>query len=239
VTQARAKLLPFYLAVDVSASMSGAPLDAVNQILPRIIDAIAQNPIIADKVRFAMIDFSEDAQLRLPLCDVLDPGLVVPGFSTRGLTSYAAAFTLLRSEIESNVAQLKADGFAVHRPAAFLLSDGAPTDDEPVWQAAFQSLISSPMYPNFVPCGVGDGIDARILQSLIHPAHGPKAMKMYISERGEDVAKAIGAIAELLVSSVLASGHSMAQGGSGMILPDRADLPQGISPYTADDDDFV
>lgn len=240
------KLLPFYLVVDVSQSMQGAKIEAANRMMPAVVDALAQAPILSDKVRFGLIDFSGDAQVRLPLCDLLDEHVTLPSLSLRGGTSYVAAFRLLRTEIEQNIRQLKADGYAVHRPAVFFLSDGVPTDREREWQAAFRDLTSYDratdqgfsMYPNFVPCGVDDA-NPKVLQMLIHPATGDKRMQMYLMDKGEDAAKAIGMMAEILISSVLASGESMAKGDSGLKLPPTSQLPQGVHGYTADDEDFV
>ena len=229
------KLLPFYLVVDVSASMSGPRLDAVNQIMPAVVDALAETPILADKVRFGLLDFGTDAQVRLPLCDPLDDDVTLPMLSVRGLTSFAEAFRLLRAEIESNVNQLKADGFLVHRPAVFFLSDGEPTDPVDDWQNAFRELTEGfPMYPNLVPCGVAQA-NPKTMQQLIHPAEGPKRMQMYLMDRGEDAAKAITQIAEILISSMIKSGESMAQGNSGLILPDKSQVPAGVSAFSADD----
>jgi uncharacterized protein YegL len=45
---------------------------------------------------------------------------------TRGGTSYAAAFRMMRKQIEHDVVQLKGDNYSVHRPAMFFLSDGGP-----------------------------------------------------------------------------------------------------------------
>ena len=230
----KAKILPFYVLIDVSASMSGQKLNEANQIMPQVVDALAQAPILADKVRFCVIDFGTDAQVRLPLCDVLDEHSSLPSLTIRGATSYAAAFRLLRSEIEINVKQLKADGYLVHRPAVFFISDGEPTDPEHEWRTAFQELTGFATYPNFVPCGV-DQANPKVLASLIHPATGPKQMQMYLMEQGQNPADAIAAIAEILISSMLASGQSMAQGSSGMILPAKQDLPAGISAHSSDD----
>jgi uncharacterized protein YegL len=245
-TPAGAKLLPFYLVVDVSWSMAGDKLEQANKIIPSVVDALARNPILSDKVRFAVIDFSDDAQIRLPLCDLLDDDLTLPSLAVRGTTSYSAAFRLLRSEIETNVKQLKADGFSVHRPAVFFLSDGLPSEDDSVWQAAFADLTGWDSatkqgfreFPNVIPCGV-DGAEPGVMQGLIHPPTGDKRMQMYMMEPGGDPALAIKAIAEILISSVLASGQSMARGESGIVLPDKAQLPQGVAAYTADDDDFL
>ena len=231
------KLLPFYLVVDVSASMSGTRLDAVNQIMPAVVDALAETPILADKVRFGLLDFGTDAQVRLPLCDPLDEDVTLPVLSVRGLTSFAEAFRLLRAEIESNVNQLKADGFArapargvlpqrrrAHRPGGRLA--------EARFRRADQEGFA--MYPNLVPCGVAQA-NPKTMQSLIHPAEGPKQMQMYLMDRGEDAAKAITQIAEILISSMIKSGESMAQGNSGLILPDKSQVPAGVSAYSAGD----
>ncbi|ATE52675.1 vWA domain-containing protein [Actinosynnema pretiosum] len=229
------KLLPFYLVIDVSLSMTGNKLDQANAIMPKVLDALMDSPILADKVRFGVIDFSDDAQVRLPLCDLLDDSVTLPKLTVRGTTSYAAALRLLRAEIESNVKQLKADGFMVHRPAVFFVSDGETTDREDEWRSALHDLTQGfAAYPNLIPCGV-DEAEPKTLAALIHPASGNKAMQMYLMTPGYDPGDAIAGIAEILISSVISSGQSMAQGDSGLMLPDRAGLPEGISAHDAGD----
>ncbi len=228
------RLLPFYVVLDVSYSMGGAKLDALNTILPAVVDAITENPILADKVRLCLIDFSDDARVRMPLCDVLAQE-DLPTLTVRGATSWAAAFRLLRSEIEANVHQLKADGYQVHRPAVFFLTDGLPTDTGHEWRAAFADLVGQKAYPNIIPFGVSDA-DPRELQAVIFPNGGPKQMRMYLMDEGADAGKAISALAEVLVTSVLASGHSMSMGSSGIVLPDGDSLSPEIKAYSADDD---
>ncbi|MEV6829502.1 VWA domain-containing protein [Amycolatopsis sp. NPDC051102] len=232
------KLLPFYIVIDASYSMSGRKIDSANRIIRQVQDALATDPILADKVRIGLLDFADDAQVQLPLCDILEPSLAMPVLKPRGGTSYVAAFRLLRSTIAANIKLLKTDGFKVHRPAVFFLSDGAPTDPVPEWKAAFADLAGDEAYPNVIPFGVDDA-DAHVLQSLIHPSTGGKQMRMYLMDNGEDAAKAITAMAEIMISSVLQSGHSLSQGESGIVLPEESELPAGISSHTADDDDFV
>jgi uncharacterized protein YegL len=241
-----AKLLPFYVLVDVSYSMQGDPLDSANGILRDLLDALTENPILSDKIRIGLIDFSDDARVQLPLCDLLADDVQIPALTIRGGTSYAAAFRQLRKEIEANVTQLKSDGYSVHRPVVFFVSDGAPTDEDHEWRAALTELTTYdratkagfPLYPNLVPFGVG-GADPRILQSIIHPAGGTKPMRMFMSDQQQSAGQAISAMAEIMISSVLSSGFSMAGGGSGVILPDSSQLPAGINSFTADDEDFL
>jgi uncharacterized protein YegL len=239
----RAKILPFYVVIDVSWSMDGEQLQNANDIMPKLSDALATDPILTDKIRLALVDFAGDAQVRLPLCDLLDPDVVLPGLACRGATSYAAAFRLLRKEIEANVTQLKADGFSVHRPAVFFLTDGAPTDTEDEWTSAFRELteydreskVGFAMYPNVIPFGVKEA-DPLVLRRLIHPATGTKQSRMYLMDEGNDAAQAIAGMAEIMISSVLSSGTNLAGGDSGLIHPDPADLPSGVAAANADGD---
>lgn len=212
-------LLPFYLVIDVSFSMSGTKLDTANTILPEVCDALAKNPILNDKVRFGMIDFSDDARVVLPLCDV-STVTQLPELVVRGGTSYGVAFKFLRRQLESDITQLRADGYKVHRPAVFFLSDGEPADD---WKADFETLTEYDSvsdkgfkyHPVVVPCGV-ESADRDVMRELVHPLN---KSKLYMMKAGGDAAAAIKAMAEVLISSVLASGQSAIQGNSGFILP--------------------
>jgi uncharacterized protein YegL len=166
--------------------------------------------------------------------------------TVRGGTSFAAPLRLLRDEIESNIKQLKADGFVTHRPAVFFLSDGMPTDEQSQWQSAFRDLttydretkVGFAMRPNVVPCGV-DQANPLVMRQLIFPSTGEKQMRMYLMDQGEDAAKAISSIAKVLISSILSSGVSMATGGSGIMLPAAEDVPDGVHGYAAEDEDYV
>lgn len=234
------KLIPFYLVIDVSYSMAGDKLNQANQIVPEVADTLAQNPIIADKVRFSVVDFSDDATVVLPMCDLLAADHL-PQLTVRGGTSFAAAFTLLRSVIENDVRQLKADGFDVHRPAVFFISDGEPTDTDGAWEGAFDALttydkasgIGFTYYPNVIPFGV-DKADGKTMAKLIHPKG---KMKLYMADDSDTAGQAISRCAEILISSVVQSASNVGAGLGGLVLPDPDDLPEGIAEY--DDDDWL
>ncbi|MEU8232268.1 VWA domain-containing protein [Actinoplanes sp. NPDC048967] len=228
-------LLPFYLVVDVSYSMAGRNIDAANEILPSVADALAKNPILADKIRFGLLDFSDDAQVVLPLSDMSGQDYL-PKLVVRGGTDYGAAFRLLRSQLQQDIGQLRADGFKVHRPAVFFLSDGEPMDG---WQNDFAALTTYDKetgqgfkwYPVLVPCGVADA-SKDTMRQLVHP---PGKSKLYTMTSGADAAAAIKAMAEILISSVLSSGQSAVDGNSGFVLPDKSQLPPTIDV----DDDWL
>jgi uncharacterized protein YegL len=244
------KLLPFYLVCDVSISMGQNDwIHQCNEILPALVEALEKDPIICDKVRFSVVDFSDDARLVLPLCDLLTLDHL-PQLELRGGTSYMAAFNLLRFQIEQDVNQLKADGYQVHRPAVFFISDGAPTDETSDWKNAFAGLTyydktSSQgfrMYPNVIPYAL-PGSDPQILQQIIHPVSPPeRAMKMYMSEPGQHTRTAANAVtnmAKLMIQSVLASGAGVANGGAGGIQLPAPAAGDGVIAVAADDDLYL
>lgn len=227
----KAKILPFYLVVDVSWSMSeDGKLGAANTIVGELTDALAVSPTVADKVRFSLLDFSDDSTVVLPLCDLVMESEPAP-FAVRGGTSYVAAFQKLRTVIDQDVKQLKADGFAVHRPAVFFFSDGEPTDDDGAWQRAFAELTEYDKtsqtgfayWPNVIPFGVGSRPET--LRELIHPRDRSKA---YFMKDGAKPDQVIRQMAEILIASTMASGSSFGNGGPGLVLPDDAALGDDI-----------
>ena len=220
----RTLVLAFYVVVDVSYSMdqSGA-IDKANKILPQVADAIDTSPTLGDLVRFGAIDFSDDARVVLRLGDLRDVHAALPVFEARGGTSFAAAFRLLRQEIDRDLAQLRGDNFRVYRPAVFFITDGIPTDDEGDLHRAFAEL-TDPSFrgrPNIIPFGVGDATK-ELLDLWVYPKPGEskKPMRSYVAKDGMDAAKAVGQIAEVLVSSIVASAGSVsAEGSSGGFVP--------------------
>ena len=129
----RGQLLPVYILADESFSMK-PHLRELNAGLASLHEALRGEPMIAAKVRLAVLGFSDDVVLRMGLADARSaPSL--PQLAIRGGTSYEAAFNDLIRRVPGDIKALKADGYAVHRPAVFFLSDGQPTDrDERAWR---------------------------------------------------------------------------------------------------------
>jgi uncharacterized protein YegL len=206
----KSPLIPFYVVVDVSYSMIGDKIAAANQVLPEVANALALNPVVNDKIRFSLVTFSDIARSVVPLCDMSTYVGPLPELKCESGTDFGSCFEFLRTQIDKDVSQLKADNFRVFRPAVFFLSDGEPTDVG--WEKKFTELtgydkesgVGNRNHPIVVPFGVEDANQAT-MESLVQPTDKSRC---YMMSSGTQAADAIKQMAEILVSSALSSGNS-------------------------------
>lgn len=238
----KAELVPFYVVGDVSGSMmvegsSGkSGIDALNDIVPTVVKALISHPVVADKIRFGLISFSDSATVEVPLSDLRDianstPPTLRPG----GGTSYMSAFMSLRVTLENDVNQLKADGYRVHRPVVFFFSDGYPTDAEQDWKDAWAKLTEDTpdyrAYPILLPFGVGEATKES-LEYIAFPQGGKyEVVKARVGGEEQDAAEVIARSMNVLVQSIVATAKSMAAGEKGAVVKGLAE------GFEADDDD--
>ncbi len=211
----RYAVFPFYLCLDVSASMSGDPIDGVNTQMPRLRHAIGEDPAIAEVIRFAVVTFSDVARTLLPLSD-LSMVEDVPTVAAQGRTSYGVAFGHLRTIIEADYHASRAAGDRWYRPAVLFVSDGRPTDDEESWRAAHQRLVSPgwKRHPNILAFGFGDA-DPEVLKVVTEG----KANRAFIAAEGAEPARVVPELMAGLVSSIVSSSASVARGEAELVPP--------------------
>jgi uncharacterized protein YegL len=218
------KALIFYVVIDNSYSMSGpmvdgdTPIGAVNRMLPEIFDHLRIDPMVSDLVHVGVVSFSDSAKTVVPVSDPRNV-TALPAIDVEGGTSYKAAFELLYQLINTDVDQLKHDGFRVHRPAVFFVTDGEPTDDASSLQAAWQQLTSPSFkgHPNVIPFGVGAAT-----KELLEPYVTPK-MRSFIAPDHVSPPDAIRKVAEILLGSIIQSAQSADAGDTGFVLPEDDD----------------
>lgn len=210
------QLLPFYMVCDESGSMAGGGVDAINSALPELHHEISTNPSVADKTRFALIGFSTQASVLQPLAD-LSELTQLPSLSAGGVTSFGAAFRLLKDTIEKDVAALKAEGHDVYRPVVFFLSDGIPTDEG--WRTALNDLNAFRYAPKIIAFGISDA-DAATITEVAN-------FKAFIQQNDSiSPAVALREFASSLTRSIVSSATSMAaQGGEGFQLQVDEQVP--------------
>ncbi|MEU1176877.1 VWA domain-containing protein [Streptomyces sp. NPDC005820] len=211
------QILPFYMVCDESGSMAGPDgVDTINAALPDLHHEISTNPSVADKTRFALVGFSTQASLLQPLAD-LSELTQLPSLSAGGVTSFGAAFRLLKDTIDKDVAALKSEGHDVYRPVVFFLSDGIPTDDD--WRTALKELKEFRYAPKIIAFGIGDA-DAAIISEVAN-------FKAFMQQdQTVTPAVALREFASSLTRSIVNSATSMdSQGGEGFQLDVQDHVP--------------
>ncbi|MBB5825613.1 vWA domain-containing protein [Micromonospora carbonacea] len=210
------RVLPVYLVADESASMTPV-VDELNAGLQSLHDALLREPLAAAKVRFSIVGFSEDVIVHSALSDLRNE-TALPQLSVRAGTAYGVAFGLLIDRIPADVRALKREGFAVHRPAVFFLSDGQPTDPGE-WEPVYAELVDrerNPTAPNIIACGIGE---ARA-ETILHVATRPEFA--FVATPGVEVGFAIAEFCTALTRSVIRSGQAVG-GDTAELVVERPD----------------
>jgi uncharacterized protein YegL len=202
-------VLPFYVVCDESQSMAGDSIDAVNNGIKELFQAIAGDPVVDEKARVGIITFNQQARELLPLTQ-LSNSPQVPGCVAEGSTSYAAVFELLKTKIEADVKHLKeVEGFRVHRPMVFFMSDGAPNPED--WRTPLATLTDPGFQfrPNIVSFGVA-GAEASIIKEVSTPltvGGSKKTSFAFLAEQGINPGPALKEIMKFITGTIVTSAR--------------------------------
>ena len=122
---------PCVLLLDVSGSMSGAPIAQLNAGLQTFRDSIQKNELASMRVEVAIITFGGVVELKQDFITV--DQFIPPVLAANGSTPMGAAINMALDRIEERKQIYKSAGISYFRPWIFLITDGEPTDD---WHAA-------------------------------------------------------------------------------------------------------
>ncbi|WP_326946650.1 VWA domain-containing protein [Amycolatopsis sp. NBC_01307] len=213
-------IMPFYLLVDVSSSMSG-DVGELTTAINDMVQAILKDPVVDDLVMLSIITFNHTASTIVPLSPPSD--ITVPALHASGGTSYGAAFNEYNRVFEADRARLKGQGMRVYRPCVFFLTDGAPGDSDHL--TTFRSLFAfdpetrkgNRAFPYFVPFGFR-GAPKDVMRSLAYPDFG-KTKGRWFSSGSDKVGEILRAMTEVIGRTALSSGQSAAAGAPQIIPP--------------------
>lgn len=192
------RIFPVFLVIDVSASMSGGPIAAVNAFLPDLKHEMVANPIVGEIARISLTTFSDGAQTVLKLCDLAYTEL--PTISIEGGTNFAAAFRETRAAIDTGLRSLP-KGTPFFRPVVFFLSDGEHQANED-WHAVLQELRDEgwKLRPEIVTFGFGD---------VNHDSMQRIATRFAFVAKDADPAMQVREIMNALIGSIRTTSTSM------------------------------
>lgn len=204
--ETRGVLLPAYVVADESASMRPHRGELAAG-LSSLCEGLRAEPMIAAKIRLAVLGFSDDVRTRQELSDMRSVE-ALPELEIRGSTNYGAAFRDLQGRIPRDLGKLKRDQYGVHRPVVFFLSDGQPTDGR-TWHEPHRALTdrqATAAAPNIIACGIGTARADTMVEVATRQEFA------FVSVPGTDIGRAISEFFQALTASLVASGRAMADG---------------------------
>ena len=162
-TQNRDPRVACALVVDVSSSMSGAPITALANGYRAFIEAVQNDPLARKRAEISVITFGSSARVLVPFQEAQN--LTPSEFIASGTTDMAGGINLALDELEARKAQFKAEHLEYFRPWLFLLTDGGPTT--PI-EAALERLnrAESEKRVTVFAVGVGDGVNWNTLNKV-------------------------------------------------------------------------
>lgn len=152
--------LPVYLLLDVSGSMMGEPIAAVQNGVQMMQSALMSDPQALESAYISVITFSCSAEQIVPLTEL--SSFIPPQLNASGMTSLGEALELVaqcaENEVVKNTPETKGDW----KPLVFIMTDGVATDDVERGLAEFKKR----KWGMVVACAAGSGADTNELNKI-------------------------------------------------------------------------
>ncbi|PKN72306.1 MAG: hypothetical protein CVU50_07905 [Candidatus Cloacimonetes bacterium HGW-Cloacimonetes-3] len=153
--------LPIYLLLDVSGSMRGEPIQALQDGLQILVSTLRQNPYALETAYLSIITFGPTAQQILPLTELVK--FQAPALKAEGVgTSMGHAIKILVDKINKEVVKTTLESKGDWKPIVFLLTDGEPTDE---FESAIKALKNTTT-GIIVACAAGSDANTIVLKSI-------------------------------------------------------------------------
>lgn len=199
----RPPIFPVFLLIDVSYSMAGDPIEAVNSALPELKKMIENDPTVGEIARVAIISFAAQARLVLELEDLQYVNM--PVLECEGGTNFASAFSTAKDEIENQIRRY-GSGTTYYSPVVFFMSDGYHLPEFGSWEPALQGLKDQNwnFRPQIVAFGFGEALGETLKE--IATTHA------FVARDGGDPVEQVREIMRSLIGSVKTASRSLAAG---------------------------
>jgi len=124
------------LVLDVSGSMSGAPIAELNSGLKVFQDELLTDELAMQRVELGILTFGP-VQIEMPFHSA--ENFVAPTLTAQGNTPMGAAVLQAIDMIRQRKEDYRAHGLPYYKPWIFLITDGAPDGNDP-WQSAADAV---------------------------------------------------------------------------------------------------
>ena len=158
--------VPVILCLDVSGSMSGAPIRELNTGANQFLREMEEDELTRYSAEIAVVTFADRAQCvtDFDTADRLDQ----VSMTADGCTDLGGGLTMALDLLERRKNQYKATGVEYYQPILVVMSDGAPNGDRRVQDAAVRRLreLAEARKLTVIPVGIGPQADLDMLACL-------------------------------------------------------------------------
>ncbi len=156
--------LPVYFLLDVSGSMYGEPIAALNSALRSLLNELNSDPQAIESVALSIITFGLQVEELFPLTELPDVQLEEIICPRSGPTFTGKALEMLYSKVTQDVKTSTPEQKGDFRPLLFLFTDGKPSD-----VAVYDEIVPKVKalhFANIVGCAAGNLADESKLRQL-------------------------------------------------------------------------
>ena len=162
---------PVLIIADCSGSMAGRPIDAMNQGIDALNQAIIDDEIARNRVEVALLSFNIDARVERDFCTVSERGKT--SMTARGGTNMHLAIQQGCDLLEDRKEQYRLGGVPYFRPIMVIFSDGLPTSPRSDMEQANQRLVDMEGDSRLTIFKVG--VNAEAVQAMLRVLPNPNS----------------------------------------------------------------
>ena len=190
--------LPVYLLLDTSGGMFGEPIQALNNALSSLINALRTDPMALDSVWLSIITFDRTAQELIPLTEIAAFQLPEITCPQSGPRHTGRALELLYENANRDLIRGNSNQKGDWKPLLFLFTKGAPNDKVDFINAV--PKIKSLNFGAIVSCAAGyikeEALLKQLSDNVVHldtaDSHTIKQFFKWVSETIEQGGKSQG-----------------------------------------------
>lgn len=158
--------IPVLLCLDVSGSMSGAPISELNRGVQQFIQEMKDDELTRNSTEIAVVTFNDQATCVADFSSVDD--LQVPSLQASGRTATGEGVTMALDMLDARKQCYRSTGVEYYQPILVVMSDGEPNGDPRIKTAAIsriQKLVGERRL-SVVSVGIGEGANQMEMDKL-------------------------------------------------------------------------